>query len=457
MKALRSLTVLLAVGALSMSSVGCGDDDNQSTPDGGTTNDGGNGGDGGGNDGGGNDGGPDGEVPACDLSVEGRERDQIPYPNTGTITLTSDKVWELEGITHVADGEVLTIEPCTVIVGMPESATRGVAVLVVSRGGQIQAAGEADRPILFTSSAPPGQREAGDWGGVVILGRAPTNAGDQVVIEGLPDAEENRFGGNMPADNSGVFRYVRIEFNGYELVENVEVNGLTMGGVGSGTQIDHVMVNNNIDDCFEWFGGTVSATHLICNNGEDDQFDGDLGWNGSVEYFFGRVQNASSSDPHGFEIDGNRNNFAATPLTNPQFSKGTLCGPGVIPGTATRGAVLRRGARGSLDEVVLMGFQNAMSLRDDAHGTPEEPAWTLSNMLVFAYTDFNDASGSAAANDELAFFNAGTNNMAAETGPFTLADCQADDGPTAAVTGSNRGAFVDGNWMTGLWVDWSEN
>jgi hypothetical protein len=118
--------------------------------------------------------------------------------------------------------------------------------------------------------------------------------------------------------------------------------------------------------------------------------------------------------------------------------------------------VLRRGAKGSIDEAVVTGFENAVSLRND-HGTAADPFWTIDNSLLFGYDDFGHDDGDAAANDEVAWFEAGENNMRAAAGPFTVADCQAEGGPNDAVLDSGRGAFIDdADWMTGLWVDWTE-
>src|SRR5690606_23310868 len=129
-----------------------------------------------------------------------------------SMTLTSDKVWVIEGMTYFDEGETLTIEPCTRIEGSPQHPQKGQSVLVIARGAKIMAEGQANAPILFTSWAPPGDREAGDWGGVMILGKAPNNLGASVAIEGLSPDPKYQHGGDDPDDDSGVMAYVRIEY-----------------------------------------------------------------------------------------------------------------------------------------------------------------------------------------------------------------------------------------------------
>ena len=139
------------------------------------------------------------------------------------------------------------------------------ACLVVSRGAQVFATGTEARPVVFTSNRPAGQRNSGDWGGVLILGRAPVNKVEPLIEGGIIGGS---YGGTDPNDNSGVFRYVRIEYPGYRFQLNNEVNGLTMGGVGRGTEIHHVQVSYSDDDSYEWFGGTVDAKYLVALGGD---------------------------------------------------------------------------------------------------------------------------------------------------------------------------------------------
>jgi len=242
-------------------------------------------------------------------------------------TLSAANTYILRGIVRVGAGTTLTIEPGTLILG------ECGGTIVVERGGQINANGTPSAPIRFSSNKPVGQRRPGDWGGIVILGRAPNNQGTDIQIEGVslpPGSTVGRYGGNNPDDNSGVFRYVRIEYPGTELGEGNEINGLTMGSVGRGTQIDHVQVLYAQDDGFEWFGGNVDCRYLYAFGCSDDDFDTDFGFTGRIQFAAG-VKTVSSEPgtgaSNGFESDNDAAGSGATPLTAPRFANVTLSGP----------------------------------------------------------------------------------------------------------------------------------
>ena len=178
------------------------------------------------------------------------------------MTLTYPNVYTLKGFVYVPDGVTLTIEPGVVIKG--DKATQGT--LIIERGGKIMAQGTPERPIVFTSAQAPGSRKPGDWGGIILLGKAPNNLGEQTIEGGV----RSKHGGNDPADNSGVLSYVRVEFPGIEYSTDNEINGITFGSVGSGTKIDHLQVSYSGDDSYEWFGGTANAKYLVAYSGWDD-------------------------------------------------------------------------------------------------------------------------------------------------------------------------------------------
>ena len=159
--------------------------------------------------------------------------------------------YTLKGWVYVADGAELTIEPGTVIKGDKQT----MAALIVERGGKLIAQGSQSAPIVFTSEAAKGQRKPGDWGGLIICGKAPHNAGES-QIEGGP---RTKHGGNDPHDNSGILSYVRVEFAGYPFEKDKEINGITFGSVGDGTKVDHLLVSYSNDDSYEWVGGTVNC------------------------------------------------------------------------------------------------------------------------------------------------------------------------------------------------------
>ena len=380
------------------------------------------------------------------------------------MTLTSDTVWQLEGVTYVEDGDVLTIEPCTRIEGLPGSGGEIGGTLVVSRGGKIMAKGKKDEPIVFTTSLPPGDREAGTWGGVVLLGKASNFKSEDTLIEGLADAPENKHGGTEDDDNSGTMQYVLIEFGGFELSEGNEINGLTLGSVGSGTTLDHIAVNTTLDDCFEFFGGTVDASYLVCNNGGDDMFDTDQGYRGTLSYLFGRQVESSSSDPNGFEMDSDLG--GAEPATDLKAEHATLCGTGETGTNTSRGMVLRENLLGELDDIMVTGFDVGVDTRDD-FGTEDDPHVTLSNAKFWDQNKSDIGADEPDMPDEMPnpnndmgfieddWFEMGDNNEVPDPGPFSVSDCQAADGPNAKVLDSELGAFSDGgDWLEGMWLDW---
>lgn len=246
---------------------------------------------------------------------------------SGNITtntlLVSDVKYILDGWVYVKDGATLTIQPGTIIKGKLETK----AALIIERGAKIIAEGTAEKPIVFTSASAVGQRARGDWGGVILCGKAKINpTGGEAEIEG---GVGSKYGGSDDADNSGTMKYVRIEYAGYAFAPNKEINGLTFGGVGSGTRIDHIQVSYSNDDSFEWFGGAVNCTHLIAFRGLDDEFDTDYGFSGHVQFIVGLrdPEVADISKSNGFESDNDGSGSTNTPITNPKFANVSLYGP----------------------------------------------------------------------------------------------------------------------------------
>ncbi len=258
-----------------------------------------------------------------------REND---FSLTGEHTWTADKIYRLNGFVRVGrDGGpnggvqetgILNIEPGTLVIGDRE--TKGT--LIIQRGSQIFARGTKEQPIIMTSEREPGLREAGDWGGLVIVGRARNNQGNNVELEGNYGAWH---GGDDDADNSGVVQYVRIEYAGIPINPNEEVNSLTMGSIGSGTVIEYVQCSYGLDDAFEWFGGTADAKYLVAYRGFDDDFDVDFGFSGNVQFGLGirAATNADQSGSNGFEVDNDGQGSTLTPFTSATFSNMTIVGP----------------------------------------------------------------------------------------------------------------------------------
>jgi hypothetical protein len=266
------------------------------------------------------------------LSSCGRDEDTteviVPGENlTIKGSITTNTIWAaknkylLEGFVYVEAGATLTIEPGTIIKG--DKSTK--ATLIVKPGAKIIAEGTASKPIVFTSNQPKGSRNYGDWGGVILLGKAKVNK-NPATIEG---ENISTFGGIDENDNSGIVKYVRIEFGGIAFETDKEVNGLTFGGVGKGTTIDYVQVSYSGDDSYEWFGGNVNAKHLIAFKGLDDDFDTDWGFSGFVQYGFSLrdpkvADQCTCSDSNGFESDNDSVGSDATPQTSCKFANTTI-------------------------------------------------------------------------------------------------------------------------------------
>ena len=252
---------------------------------------------------------------------------------TSNTTLNASTVYSISGVVYIDSNVTLTIPAGTVLRG--NSAVANSSILV-RKGGKLVANGTSTNPIVFTSDKAVGSRGLGDWGGIMMLGQAVSNQGSS-NIEGLADAAEHKFGGSNDADNSGSLRYVRIEFGGYVFAQNREINGLTMGGVGSGTTIEYVQCSFINDDAFEWFGGTVNAKYLVAYRCLDDDFDTDFGYRGNVQFALSVKDPAigdnsyslpsGSSTSEGFESDNDANGSSVFPRTSATFSNVTLIGP----------------------------------------------------------------------------------------------------------------------------------
>lgn len=306
---------------------------------------------------------------ACNTD-NGTDPDPTPTgPQTISGNITTNTTWKAEGtyvlsgFVYVDNNAVLTIEPGTIIKG--DRATKGS--LIIKPGAKIVAVGTQDKPIVFTSNQPAGQRAAGDWGGLVILGKAPVNK-TPAVIEG---ENVSTFGGTDPADNSGQLKYVRIEFAGIAFETDREINGLTFGGVGSGTQVDYVQVSYSGDDAFEWFGGTVNAKHLISYRTLDDDFDTDNGYSGMVQYGLiirdPKVAD-QAGDSNAFESDNDASGSEAMPKTSAKFANITATiAAGTLDSKYRSALRLRRSTELSVyNSVFTAPYPNGLELQDKA-------------------------------------------------------------------------------------------
>jgi hypothetical protein len=304
---------------------------------------------------------------------------------------TCDQQYLLKGFVYVTAGATLTIDPGTIVRG--DLDTKGA--LIIERGAKIRSLGTVTKPVVFTSNQPAGSRNYGDWGGVILCGKAPTDwSAGQAQVEGGP---RSFYGGTDPSDNSGEIHFTRIEFAGIAFSPNNEVNGLTLCGVGNGTQLDHIQVSYSGDDAFEWFGGTVNAKYLVAVGTWDDDFDTDAGFQGMVQFasILRSPLNADNSGSKGFESDsylaGTYTGIPAdnTKMTRPVFSNITAMGPLVSP-TSTAwdpyfvaGAHIRRGSAISIVNSVIAGFPTGVLIDESSASFGSTTANIASNELQF--------------------------------------------------------------------------
>jgi hypothetical protein len=308
-------------------------------------------------------------------------------------TWFADTVYTISGYIKVRNNAVLTIQPGTTILGdtdVPGSS------LWIRRGSRLVADGTAAQPIVFTSEKPAGQRRPGDWGGIVIVGNGIINRTGTVLTEGgAAGVAENYAGGTDNADNSGVLRYVRIEFAGFDISNGAgqELNSLSLYAIGSGTRLEYVQTLAGLDDSFEWWGGAVDGRYLISTESGDDHFDWTEGYKGRNQFLIGYQSTrldpvppgTPSGDPRGFEGDGCDTQLADcpssitsinSPYSMPVFANFALIGPRTLVSgfpTDGNGVVMRRGTGGMLDRGVIVGWPG--------RGLQGRDAWTDSLRL----------------------------------------------------------------------------
>lgn len=427
---------------------------------------------------------------------------------TTTVNWTKDKIYKLNGFVRVQDGGVLNIAAGTVIFGDTE--TKGT--LIIQRGGKINAVGTAAEPIVMTSEKAPGLRQPGDWGGLVICGKAPNNVpGANVELEGGYGAFH---GGTDAADNSGVIKFVQINYAGIPIQPNQEVNSLTMGSVGSGTVIENVICAYGLDDAFEWFGGTVNCKNLIAYHCLDDDMDVDLGYSGNVQFALCiKNQNlADQSGSNGFEVDNDGSGSTNAPFTAATFSNITILGPKKTRDTQLNlqfqnGAQLRRNNKLKIHNSFFTGYPNGIFI-DGAGAAANATANDLvikntviagvehwggngygSAGTIFTGAPSNGAQhptnprGEALKTNEATFdvtawftttafgnqvldkwqdaginpaiFDLGTPAVLPQSGSILLSNASFTGLSSFFQTVSHRGAFGTTDWTAGGWADWN--
>ena len=317
------------------------------------------------------------------------------------MTLTADKEYLLRGGVFIgspdmSDPAILTIEPGTVIYG--ESATNGM--LVINRASKIMAEGTASAPIVFTSDKAVGSRTRSDWGGLIINGRAPLNTGDEAFGEGGTGS----YGGDNPHDNSGVLRYVRVEFAGREISPDNELNGIAFQGVGDGTEVDYIQVHKGKDDGVEFFGGTVCVKHVLVSGCADDCFDWTDGWQGKAQ-FVALLQHPDDAD-QGIEADNNAEENDATPRSFPTIYNVTIVGAAQsTTGESDIGMLLREGTGARIFNAIITNMGEAAI--DIDHEATFNNGWTdgaLNGNLRVDHTIFHSNAAIVADTDSAMAF-----------------------------------------------------
>jgi len=325
---------------------------------------------------------------------------------TTDVTLDADIIYTITGIVTVEDGGSLTIPAGTLLLG---STTVQPSALMVRTGGQIFSNGTEAEPVVFTSGAPVGSRQRGDWGGVVINGLSQCNfPADECVGEGA----SGPYGGSILDDDSGSMTYTRIEYAGFEVSFGNELNALTLNGVGSGTTLEKIQTHFGSDDGFEFFGGTVNLKWAIATGISDDSFDYSTGWAGFGQYWI--AQHDPDDADNGFEVDGNEDNFAATPFTDPTIYNVTLIGKGLdgaggTAGESVDGLRLRRGTSGDIFNAIVMGFGGS-GVDVDNQETVDN-GFTVQNSIIARNGGDGDIDGDADGFQNLVQTTAAWNNV----------------------------------------------
>lgn len=381
---------------------------------------------------------------------------------TGTTTWKAGKTYILEGMVFVNDGQVLTIEPGCVIKGKPGQGENASA-LIVARGGMIMAEGTAQNPIIFTAEADNLQgsvalKDRGLWGGLIILGKARLNSTPgETAIEGIPTSEpRGLYGGNDDNDNSGVLKYVSIRHGGTDIGEGNEINGLTLGAVGSGTEIEYIEVLANKDDGVEFFGGKPNLKHVIVAYSGDDSFDYDEGYRGFGQ-FWCAIQDDAAGDRVG-EHDGGTDPETAQPYATPHIFNATYIGRGA--GAGSRVITFRDNAGGHYANSIFVNQEKGIDIEmtpdaENSFNRFKTGDLTLQNNIFFGVAD-----GTASGLFKVSFITGSSANPDSATAVQTFSGYFATAGNTVedpGVTAANPVPSNAGGTMASYPDPWFAN
>jgi len=281
--------------------------------------------------------------------------------NDGEVVLDASKTYKLTGKLLVKDGATLTIPAGTRIEGSGGTS----AYIAVAQGAKINVNGTAAKPVIMTSaSATP---VAGNWGGLVICGKAPINRVSGGASTAQSEVAELTYGGTVANDNSGSITYLVVEYAGAAYSSTKEFNGVSLFGVGSGTTFNNVQAIHGADDGFEFFGGSVNTSNLISVGNEDDQFDWTEGWNGTNTNWYGKI--AYGKGNRGIEADNYEFGYGFTPIANPTISNITLVGPGSTASATdyaeNQAFKFRRGTKSLVTNAVISGWKTGIDIEND--------------------------------------------------------------------------------------------
>ncbi|EJF07143.1 hypothetical protein ThvES_00007760 [Thiovulum sp. ES] len=377
-----------------------------------------------------------------EISSNGYEFSQTAIQNvsgeiTEDTTWTNDKVWQLSGSVNVIAPAVLTIEAGTVVTG-----ANGADYLAINTGAKIHAEGTAESPIIFTSLQDlAGQGAVSQWGGLTILGNAQSNKGTSVYEAGTQNFASESADAN--GESSGVLKYVQIKYTGFEVEADKELNGLSLAGVGSGTEIDHIEVYVGGDDGIELWGGTANLSHVAIIGAGDDSLDWTDGWTGTADHvYIHQTENVTSDDPRGIEADSNGDNPTLEPISNPTISNMTIVADDE---NAQQGILLRRGTSASISNSIVVGSRekSCLEFRDSA---------TLDTQPIFENVVLGGGCSAHFGGDDGVEadgvqnqFEAGTNNSVSdEVDPMAIAQSYEGDDYIGAFDPNAESKWTDG-------------
>lgn len=298
-------------------------------------------------------------------SITPTKTDTLSNNITADLSLNANTAYVINGQVFVKNNATLTIPAGTTVSVIPTTDRASKGVLVITQGAKLIVNGTVDKPVVFTSAATA--KAPGDWGGIIINGKAPTNIGSGNSA-GLAISDDTKYGGSIADDNSGSIKYLRLEYCGGINPDAEDewavdkVSGLCLESVGSGTTIDNVMVTHSNDDAFQFVGGTVNATHLIAYNNGDDDYDFDLGYEGKLQYLLSYRTGLTSTHAlraNGIESYNDETPTSNKPYTRPVISNITIIGPQGMETTKTnlnQGIYIRKGTRFAIQNSIVAEY-----------------------------------------------------------------------------------------------------